>query len=86
VIAAVGIPLTATSLNRSGESVVAVDEDGLRGLDWPAGIDVHVVVAPGARRFETASALVRVTGPEPEVLRAGPIPFEQIRAALTSPA
>ncbi len=65
IIAAVGLPLTATSLNRSGEPYVPIDEAGLRQLNWPEGSTVPVVEDPSAKRFDDASALVRVTGPEP---------------------
>jgi L-threonylcarbamoyladenylate synthase len=81
VIAAVGAPLTATSLNRSGGEVVPVDETGLRRLNWPDAV-VPVVLDPAARRYEQASALVRVTGPSPEILRPGPVSAEEIHAAL----
>ena len=81
VIAEVRIPLTATSLNRSGEPYVPVDEAGLRSLTWPEGGVVHVVVDPSAKRYDDASALIRVTGPEPEVLRAGPIDYSPMLQA-----
>jgi len=84
VIAEVGAPLTATSLNRSGEPYVALDEAGLGGLTWPNGGVVYVVEDPSAKRYDDASALVRVTGPEPEILRAGPIDKAQILAALAA--
>jgi L-threonylcarbamoyladenylate synthase len=82
IIAEVGGPLTATSLNRSGEPSIPIDEAGLRQLSWPAGEVVHVVVDANAKRYDDASALVRVTGDEPEILRAGPIDEDQIRRAL----
>jgi L-threonylcarbamoyladenylate synthase len=82
VIAEVGGPLTATSLNRSGEPSIPIDEAGLRRLTWPEGEIVHVVEDATAKRYEDASALVRVTGAEPEILRAGPIDEDQIRQAL----
>lgn len=86
VIAAVGRPLTATSLNRSGEGAVPVDEAGLRRLDWPAGELVHVVLDPAAQRFDRASTLVRLTGEELEILRPGAIAEADLRAALAGPA
>jgi L-threonylcarbamoyladenylate synthase len=82
IIAEVGGPLTATSLNRSGEPGIAIDEAGLRQLHWPERGVVHVVEDPTAKRYDDASALVRVTGDEPEILRAGPIDEQQIRRAL----
>jgi L-threonylcarbamoyladenylate synthase len=82
IIAEVGAPLTATSLNRSGEASIPIDEAGLRQLTWPDGEVVHVVEDAAAKRYDDASALVRVTGAEPEILRAGPIDEGQIRRAL----
>jgi L-threonylcarbamoyladenylate synthase len=82
IIAAVGAPITATSLNPSGEPYVSIDEAGLSLLHWPEDDVVHVVQDPTAKRYDAASALVRVTGPEPEILRAGPIDEAQILAAL----
>lgn len=81
IIADLGTPLTATSLNRSGEPSTPITEAGLAQLTWPEGT-VHVVQDPAAKRFDTASALVRVTGSEPEILRAGPIDEARVRAAL----
>jgi L-threonylcarbamoyladenylate synthase len=85
ILAEVGAPLTATSLNRSGEAQIPIDEAGLRRLDWPDGV-VHVVRDPSAKRYDAASALVRVTGPEPEILRAGPIDEARILAAVSGGA
>lgn len=84
VIAELGLPLTATSLNASGEPAIPVDVAGLSRLTWPDAV-VHVVEDPSAKRYQDASALVRVTGPEPEILRAGPIDKDQILAALAAP-
>ncbi len=84
IIAELGAPLTATSLNRSGEPSTPIDEadlSQLSQLNWPDGV-VHIVADPTSIRYDTASALVRVTGPEPEVLRAGPIDETQIKLAL----
>lgn len=83
VIAEAGAPLTATSLNASGEPAIAVDEAGLGQLGWPDGEVVFVVQDPAAQRYEAASALVRVTGAAPEILRPGPIGEAEIVAALT---
>jgi L-threonylcarbamoyladenylate synthase len=82
IIAEVGEPLTATSLNRSGEPATAIDEAGLSELTWPDGEIVQVVEDPTSIRYDTASALVRVTGPEPEIIRAGPIDEARIRATV----
>jgi L-threonylcarbamoyladenylate synthase len=82
IVAEVGVPLTATSLNRSGEPHTTLDAAGLGELTWPDGATVHIVEDPAAKRFDDASALVRVTGPEPEILRAGPIDKAAILDAL----
>jgi L-threonylcarbamoyladenylate synthase len=82
IVAEVGVPLTATSLNPSGEPYVSLDEAGLGQLTWPEGEVVPIVEDPDSKRYDAASALVRVTGPEPEILRAGPIDEAQILMAL----
>lgn len=81
VVAAAGVGLTATSLNRSGAAPIEVTEAGLRALDWPDGV-VPVVLDPAAVRYSQPSTLVRMTGPEPEVLRAGAVSEARVRAAL----
>lgn len=83
IIAEVGVPLTATSLNRSGEDYVPIDEAGLELLTWPDGEVVYIVEDPTSKRYDAASALVRVTGGRPEILRAGPINEAQILAAVS---
>lgn len=84
VIAALERPLTATSLNRSGQEYAPVTPEGLAEFDWPGGeadAPVYVVRHDGALRYERASTLLRVTGPRPEVLRAGPVTEADIAAA-----
>jgi len=80
VIAAVGAPLTATSLNASGEPGVSLAEPELRRLHWPAGGSVFVVVDDDAVSYAAPSTLVRVTGPELEILRPGPVSEQALRA------
>lgn len=80
VIAAVGAPLTATSLNTAGGPGVSLEEPELRRLDWPAGGDVFVVVDDEAVSYAAPSTLVRVTGPELEILRPGPVSEQALRA------
>ena len=83
VIAAAGVPVTATSLNRSGEESRPVDADVLAGLDFAAGDELPVVVDHSAIRHTSASTLVRLGGPgDPVVLREGPISADQVREAL----
>jgi L-threonylcarbamoyladenylate synthase len=81
VVAAVGAPLTATSLNRAGEPAGPIDRRGLEALGWPSDAVVHVVQDDGAIRFALPSTLVRVTGPDVEILRAGPINEDAVRAS-----
>ncbi len=82
VIEALGQPVTATSLNRSGEETRPVDRALLESLDWPAVGTVYALVENAAVVHQAASTLVRITGPEVEVLRPGPVPEASVRAAL----
>jgi L-threonylcarbamoyladenylate synthase len=83
IIAEVGAPLTATSLNESGTAMYQVpDQDTLATLDWPEGQVVHVVDAGDVVRYPMPSTLIRLTGPEPEILRAGPIGADTINQIL----
>jgi len=82
VIATLDAPVTATSLNRSGEETRPYDRELLDELPWGELRDVPVVEDKSAVRFPAASTLVRLTGPAPEVLRQGPITAEEIAAAL----
>ncbi|GAA4456242.1 L-threonylcarbamoyladenylate synthase [Phytohabitans houttuyneae] len=82
VIATLDAPITATSLNRSGEETRPFDRDLLEELPWGDAHDIPVVEDKAAVRYAAASTLVRLTGPAPEVLRQGPITADQIAAAL----
>jgi L-threonylcarbamoyladenylate synthase len=82
VIEALGQPVTATSLNRSGEESRPVDRALLASLDWLGAGTVPVVLENEAIAYPVASTLVRLTGPEIEVLRAGPVDAASIRQAL----
>ncbi len=82
VIATLDAPVTATSLNRSGEETRPYDRDLLEELPWGGARDVPVVEDKSALRYPAASTLVRLTGPAPEVLREGPVTAEEIAAAL----
>lgn len=82
VIAALGGPVTATSLNRSGRETEPVDRALLESFDWQGQDVVPVVLDQAAIRFRQASTLVRVTGGEPEILRVGPVTADEIAAAL----
>jgi L-threonylcarbamoyladenylate synthase len=79
VISAVGAPLTATSVNLSGQSSASVDLAALPALHWPPTDRVYVVVDDEAVAYSAPSTLVRLTGPEPEILRPGPVTAEMLR-------
>jgi L-threonylcarbamoyladenylate synthase len=81
VIAAVGVPLTATSLNRSGEESKPLSEESLNSFDWKEGV-TPVVVDNEAIRHSVASTLVRMDGGRFEILREGPIGRDAIDATL----
>lgn len=78
VINAVGVPLTATSLNPSGSRRLAVDEASLRTLNWPEDEVIYVVRDDDAITYTSASTLVRVTGEAIEILRPGPVSETEI--------
>jgi L-threonylcarbamoyladenylate synthase len=82
VIETLGQPVTATSLNRSGEESRPVDLALLESLDWLGAGTVPVVLENEAIAYLVASTLVRLTGPDVEVLRAGPVDAASIRQAL----
>jgi L-threonylcarbamoyladenylate synthase len=86
VVDALGTPVTATSLNRSGEESRPVDHDLLESLDWPADGRVYAVVDNAAIVYSAPSTLVRVTGPGFEILRPGPVDDEQVRHAVATGA
>jgi L-threonylcarbamoyladenylate synthase len=82
VIAEVGVPLTATSLNVSGAVPVPVSKLELDTLNWPAGETIYIVQDDEAIRHATGSTLVRLTGERVEILRPGPIGESDVREAV----
>jgi L-threonylcarbamoyladenylate synthase len=84
VIGAVGEPLTATSLNRSGEPAMSIHHVELESLDWPPGGIVYVVEDDHCVRYPLPSTLVRFTTPTPEILRPGPVTEATIAAAASA--
>lgn len=78
VINAVGLPLTATSLNSSGSRLVSVDEAVLRTMDWPEHDVVYVVRDDDAIAYSDSSTLVRVSNNSIEILREGPLSESEI--------
>lgn len=83
VVAALGVPVTATSLNLHGLELGDDLDAEVAGLNWSEGEVVHGVRADGATTFSLPSTLVRL-GPsgEVEILRAGPVTGAQIAAVL----
>lgn len=73
VISELGQPVTATSLNESGCAPGPLGPFDLGSLNWRAGETVYVVVDDESIRYDAASTLIRVTGADVEVLRAGPV-------------
>jgi L-threonylcarbamoyladenylate synthase len=73
IINAVGVPLTATSLNSSGSQLSGVSEESLHTLNWPEQEAIHVVRDDDGITCGSASTLVRLTGETIEILRPGPV-------------
>lgn len=82
VVAALGQPVTATSLNRSGAETRPVDRGLLDSFEWQGLAVVPVVLDDTAAVHALPSTLVRLTGPAVEVLRAGPVSAEEVRRVL----
>jgi L-threonylcarbamoyladenylate synthase len=80
VIAALGEPVTATSLNRAGEEATPLVRDELELLGWPAAEIVGIVLVDQPTRYAQPSTLVRVIDANLEVLRKGPITEDTIAA------
>jgi L-threonylcarbamoyladenylate synthase len=78
VINAIGLPVTATSLNNSGSKLASVDEAALRTMSWPESEVIYVVQDDDAIVYSSASTLVRVSNNSIEILRAGPISESEI--------
>jgi L-threonylcarbamoyladenylate synthase len=79
VVELLGSPITATSLNRSGEESMPLDRGQLSTLAWPDGERVLVLEHDAAITAPSASTLVRV-GPDGEltILRKGPIDLAEL--------
>jgi L-threonylcarbamoyladenylate synthase len=72
-------PMAVTSANISGEPPAGTAEDVLEQLGGRIGLILDGGRAPGG----VASTIVDCSGPEPVVVRAGPVIAAQIKAALT---
>jgi L-threonylcarbamoyladenylate synthase len=79
VIGAVGVPLTATSLNASGTEPAALKDLDLGLLNWPEQETICVIEDDDAIVHKTPSTLVRVLGEKVEILRNGPVPEWEIQ-------
>lgn len=75
VIREVG-PVAGTSANLSGQPPATTARDALRSL----GDQVEVYVDAGLRREQRPSTIVDLTRAEPHVLRAGPVPEQDVLA------
>lgn len=81
VINAIGLPVTATSLNISGSKPASVEEAALQTMNWPECEVIYVVQDDDAIIYSSASTLVRVSNNSIEILRAGPISESEIHRA-----
>lgn len=84
VVAAVDLPLTATSVNESGTAYRAPTPEVLAGLRWPGDQAVCVLDAGDTTPYGLASTLVLTTGGAPQILRQGPVTADQIERVLGS--
>jgi L-threonylcarbamoyladenylate synthase len=73
-------PVTATSANRSGEPATADPAEVERTL----GDHVDLLIDTGLLRGGAPSTIVDVTGAEPNLVRAGAIPWDEIQAWLNA--
>jgi L-threonylcarbamoyladenylate synthase len=81
VVDLLGSPITATSLNRSGEESKPLDRGQLETLAWPATGTVLVLEHDAAITEPRASTLVRVAGTgDLTLLRPGPIDLAALEA------
>jgi len=74
----VGLPLVATSANRSGEPEPKDAEEAIRQL----GEVVDIALDAGATRYRVVSTVVDTTVDPPRILREGAIPAEEIRKVI----
>jgi tRNA threonylcarbamoyl adenosine modification protein (Sua5/YciO/YrdC/YwlC family) len=82
-VARAGIgPLTATSLNRSGEAPARTRSEAARCCDGGPGFPILIDVPGAESGGSTPSSVVDATGPEPRMLREGAISSAQVKAAL----
>ena len=78
LLRAFGKPVTATSANRSGKSVVRTADEAIEEL----GIGLDAVVDGGPLTSLRTSTVLDLTSDPPEVLREGQISFNELSAFL----
>ena len=82
VIAALGGPITATSLNVSGDPPRASVDETIAALEWKDEASLFVVKDPLSVLLSRPSTLVSLVDGRRLILREGPISAEAITAAL----
>lgn len=86
VIAALGGPITATSLNVSGDPPRASVEETIAALEWKDEASLFVVKDPLTVLHSKPSTLVSIVDGRCLILRDGPVSAEAITAALSASA
>ena len=81
LVAALGAPLTSTSLNLPGEAPASAGREAFRVVRRLGGDDVWVLDV-GALPPSGPSTVVDCTGPEPIVIREGTVPIGRLRCAI----
>lgn len=76
----VGLPITATSANISGEGEISDPAEILRIFNDKVDIIVDGGETPGGR----ASTIIDITGPTPRILREGAIPAGKLEPYLSA--
>ena len=72
-------PVVSTSANRSGGPAPATCEAAVREVG-----EFAVLAVDGGEGRSTPSTVVDLTGEEPQLLRAGAVPWDAVKAALRS--
>jgi L-threonylcarbamoyladenylate synthase len=81
LLAALGGPLTSTSLNAPGERPAASGAEALEVARRLGGRDV-LVLDGGTLADSRPSSVVDCTGPEPVIIREGAVPTSRLRHAV----
>jgi L-threonylcarbamoyladenylate synthase len=75
----IGLPITATSANISGEGEISDPAEVLRTFNDK----VDIIVDGGPTRGGQASTIVDITGPMPRILREGAVPAGKLEQYLS---